>query len=114
MTDATPIVTAAEVVRFWTEAGPDRWFTKDDAFDAEIRRRFLATHEAAAENKDRLGDDIRRAVRLAPHDAKTPGSLGGDYLPLIFRMAGVFGEEDGWAVLLSTRESSSTAVTYST
>ena len=51
MTDATPIVTPAEVVRFWTEAGPDRWFTKDDAFDAEIRRRFLATHEAAAENK---------------------------------------------------------------
>jgi signal transduction histidine kinase len=63
----------------------------------EVRRQI---DEAAAENKDRLGDDIRRAVRLAPHDAKTPGSLGGDYLPLIFRMAGVFGEEDGWAVLL--------------
>jgi uncharacterized protein (DUF924 family) len=51
MTDATTIVTAAEIVRFWTEAGPDRWFTKDDAFDAEIRRRFLATHEAAAAGK---------------------------------------------------------------
>jgi len=51
MSDATPIATAAEVVRFWTEAGPDRWFTKDEAFDSDIRRRFLATHEAAAEGK---------------------------------------------------------------
>ena len=51
MSDAPPIATTAEVVRFWAEAGPDRWFTKDDAFDAEIRRRFLATHEAAAEGK---------------------------------------------------------------
>jgi uncharacterized protein (DUF924 family) len=48
MTDAAPLATAAEVVRFWSDAGHDRWFTKDDAFDAEIRRRFLATHEAAA------------------------------------------------------------------
>jgi uncharacterized protein (DUF924 family) len=51
MTDETPIATAADVVKFWSDAGPDRWFTKDDAFDAEIRRRFLATHEAAAEGK---------------------------------------------------------------
>ena len=43
-----PLATAAEVIRFWAEAGPDRWFEKDDAFDAEIRSRFLATHEAAA------------------------------------------------------------------
>jgi uncharacterized protein (DUF924 family) len=51
MTDAAPLATAAEVVRFWTEAGPGHWFNKDDAFDAEIRRRFLATHEAAAAGK---------------------------------------------------------------
>jgi uncharacterized protein (DUF924 family) len=51
MTEQAPIATAAEVVKFWTEAGPDRWFTKDDAFDAEIRRRFLATYEAAADGK---------------------------------------------------------------
>ena len=48
MTDAPPLATPAEVVRFWTDAGPDRWFEKNDAFDAEIRRRFLATHEEAA------------------------------------------------------------------
>jgi len=51
MSDAAPSATAAEIVRFWSEAGHDRWFTKDDAFDAEIRRRFLATHEAAAAGK---------------------------------------------------------------
>jgi uncharacterized protein (DUF924 family) len=39
---------AAEVVSFWRDAGPKAWFKKDDAFDDEIRRRFLKTHEAAA------------------------------------------------------------------
>ena len=41
----------AEVVTFWREAGPERWFDKDDAFDAEIRRRFLGLHEEAAAGK---------------------------------------------------------------
>ena len=41
----------AEVVTFWREAGPDRWFSKDDAFDAEIRTRFLGLHEDAAAGK---------------------------------------------------------------
>jgi len=38
----------AEVVTFWRKAGPNRWFEKDDAFDAEIRERFLGLHETAA------------------------------------------------------------------
>ena len=38
----------AEVLAFWRAAGPDKWFEKDDAFDGEIRTRFLATYEAAA------------------------------------------------------------------
>jgi uncharacterized protein (DUF924 family) len=46
MTDA--IATAHDVVTFWQEAGPDRWFEKDTAFDEAIKRRFLATCEAAA------------------------------------------------------------------
>jgi uncharacterized protein (DUF924 family) len=37
-----------EVVGFWTEAGPDKWFSKDEAFDEVCRQRFLATYEAAA------------------------------------------------------------------
>jgi uncharacterized protein (DUF924 family) len=43
-----------DVIAFWTEAGPKRWFAKDDAFDATIRERFLAAHEAAAAG--RLGE----------------------------------------------------------
>ena len=29
--------TPADVLAFWRDAGPEKWFTKDDAFDAEIR-----------------------------------------------------------------------------
>ncbi|MGB3447330.1 MAG: DUF924 family protein [Xanthobacteraceae bacterium] len=41
--DATP----TEIITFWREAGYERWYKKDEAFDDEIRRRFLATWEAA-------------------------------------------------------------------
>ncbi len=37
-----------EIIRFWREAGPKRWFEPDEGFDAEIRDRFLAVHEQAA------------------------------------------------------------------
>jgi uncharacterized protein (DUF924 family) len=40
--------TAADIIDFWREAGPERWFERDDDFDAVIRSRFLAAHEAAA------------------------------------------------------------------
>jgi uncharacterized protein (DUF924 family) len=40
-------ITAADVLAFWREAGPRRWFRKDDAFDAEFRTRFIGVHEAA-------------------------------------------------------------------
>lgn len=40
--------TAADIVGFWSEAGPEKWFAKNEAFDAEITARFLAVHEAAA------------------------------------------------------------------
>jgi len=36
------------VLNFWRDAGPAKWFRKDDAFDAEIKARFLALHESAA------------------------------------------------------------------
>ena len=39
---------AAAVVDFWQEAGPSRWFAKDEAFDRRFRERFLVLHEAAA------------------------------------------------------------------
>jgi uncharacterized protein (DUF924 family) len=51
------------VLAFWRAAGPDKWFKKDDAFDAEIRTRFLATYEAAA--ADRLTWDATADGALA-------------------------------------------------
>lgn len=39
---------AIAILDFWRDAGPENWFVKDDAFDAEIRRHFLAEVEAAA------------------------------------------------------------------
>lgn len=41
-------VTPAEVVRFWRQAGPDKWWKKDAAFDRTVRSKFLALHEAAS------------------------------------------------------------------
>ena len=48
---ATSIASPETVLTFWREAGPDKWFTRDDAFDADIREKFLATYEAAAAGK---------------------------------------------------------------
>ena len=40
--------TPSAVVDFWREAGPQKWFRKDDAFDAQFKARLGAAHEAAA------------------------------------------------------------------
>lgn len=48
MTPSEQDIAPAQVVAFWREAGPPRWFGKDAAFDADIRKRFLSVHEAAA------------------------------------------------------------------
>jgi len=36
------------VVAFWRQAGPDKWFAKEDAFDAAFRDGFRDDHLAAA------------------------------------------------------------------
>ena len=43
-----PLTTINDVVDFWIEAGPDKWFLKDESFDEACRQRFLSTYEAAA------------------------------------------------------------------
>jgi uncharacterized protein (DUF924 family) len=48
MLPVQPTSALTEVLAFWRDAGPARWFRKDDAFDAEFRRRFLGLHEVAA------------------------------------------------------------------
>jgi uncharacterized protein (DUF924 family) len=59
----TTIATPETVLAFWREAGPDKWFNRDDAFDADIREKFLATYEAAA------------AGRLSIWEATAEGAL---------------------------------------
>jgi uncharacterized protein (DUF924 family) len=41
-------IAPSDVVGFWKEAGPSKWFAKDDAFDAVFRRRFEEAHFSAA------------------------------------------------------------------
>src|SRR5207248_2879687 len=48
METASVAVGPDDVLAFWRAAGPAKWFTKDAAFDAEIRARFLPSYEAAA------------------------------------------------------------------
>ena len=43
-TDVAP----ADILAFWSDAGPDRWYKRDDAFDAELRRRFLGLWQKAS------------------------------------------------------------------
>ncbi len=45
---ANAVAAVQDVLTFWREAGPKKWFSKDTAFDEAIRTDFLATHEAAA------------------------------------------------------------------
>jgi uncharacterized protein (DUF924 family) len=53
-----------EVLRFWfEETKPKQWFEKDEAFDTEVRRRFLALHERLTEQPARsLLTDARTAL----------------------------------------------------
>lgn len=44
----TQLLAPAEVVAFWTDAGPEKWFAKDAAFDRAFTDRCGDTHYAAA------------------------------------------------------------------
>ncbi|MEH2523582.1 MULTISPECIES: DUF924 family protein [unclassified Bradyrhizobium] len=41
-------VTPAGILTFWRDAGPERWYSRDHAFDAEVRRRFFGLWQRAA------------------------------------------------------------------
>ena len=47
MTDV-PDIEPAGVLAFWRDAGSDRWYKRDDTFDAEVRGRFLELWRKAA------------------------------------------------------------------
>ncbi|HEY0335400.1 MAG TPA: DUF924 family protein [Stenotrophomonas sp.] len=38
----------ASIIEFWEAAGPERWFTRNESFDANFRQHFLDLHHAAA------------------------------------------------------------------
>ena len=42
------MTTPDAILSFWTEAGPRKWYAKDEAFDATIQARFEAGHHRAA------------------------------------------------------------------
>jgi uncharacterized protein (DUF924 family) len=56
-------VVPAQVIGFWRAAGAERWFTRDDGFDAACRAEFLPAFEQAA------------AGRLAGWDDSPEGAL---------------------------------------
>jgi uncharacterized protein (DUF924 family) len=57
------IASPAAILAFWREAGEEKWFKKDAAFDDNIRTHFLQTYEAAA------------AGRLADWETAADGAL---------------------------------------
>jgi uncharacterized protein (DUF924 family) len=51
MTDVrepAPEAAPDDILAFWREAGSDRWYTRDAAFDDEVRRQFLGLWQKAA------------------------------------------------------------------
>ncbi len=54
-----------DVVRFWREAGPGKWFAKDEAFDRDFIARFHDAHMAAARRElDHWLDTAEGALAL--------------------------------------------------
>jgi uncharacterized protein (DUF924 family) len=41
-------IAPSDVLAFWREAGPDRWYARDEGFDAAIRGRYLELWRKAA------------------------------------------------------------------
>lgn len=46
MSDHTPAM-ATEIIKFWFDAGPKKWWIKDKEFDQTITDRFSGVHKAA-------------------------------------------------------------------
>ena len=71
----------ATVVQFWREAGMERWFANDSAFDGRFRDRFLEAAEATS--VDGLGQRphvlvvrTERQANVRVHDAVTGDATG--------------------------------------
>ena len=51
MSDGANEPSPADIIAFWRDVGPKRWFEKDETVDAEIKQRFRARHDEAAAGK---------------------------------------------------------------
>jgi uncharacterized protein (DUF924 family) len=47
MSDDAPSLKPDDVLAFWRSAGDERWYKRDDAFDASVRERFLSSWQKA-------------------------------------------------------------------
>ena len=63
--EQTPFEQPGQVVEFWRSAGPQRWFTKDAAFDREFSASCLSLHErAVAGELEAWGETAEGALAL--------------------------------------------------
>ena len=69
-------ITPADILAFWREAGYDCWYKKDDAFDAEVRRRYLGLWQSAS------------AGELSAWEERDDGALALTIFPEVFRDVG--------------------------
>lgn len=54
-----------EILEFWWAAGPSKWWSKNDKFDAVIEARFAATYQAAiAGDLDAWSDSVEGSLAL--------------------------------------------------
>ncbi|HEY5804738.1 MAG TPA: DUF924 family protein [Lysobacter sp.] len=58
--------TPHDILTFWQDAGYERWFSRDEVFDARCREEWLATHHRAARRElDDWMDTAEGALALA-------------------------------------------------
>ncbi len=62
---SSTIASPIEVLDFWWQAGPSKWFAKNDGFDKDIKTRFLPAIEAAQRGElDEWADQPHSALAL--------------------------------------------------
>lgn len=88
--------TARAMVDFWREAGPEKWFAKDTAFDSVFRSRFYDAHYAAA--RQELEDWLQQ-----PESALALILLLDQYPRNAFRDTGHMFATDGLALSYARR-----------
>src|SRR5262245_45897438 len=79
----TEAIGPMEVLAFWRAVGPDKWFEKDAAFDAEIALRFSCLWQAGRDGKlvpwEETPEGALALVIVLP--SSTPAALRADRIP---------------------------------